>query len=88
MVTESLAEGEAATAPRTVGVGGAEEKRGKEEEADCKEEWEEEGGGGGGGKTRARGLVVRRTLKWHIPASLSLWLFLLSTGMTMFNSLH
>lgn len=85
--------GEAATAPRTLGVGGAEEEAEKEErEGGGGESRLQRGAGGGGGREwggRQESEAWRpgRTLKWCIPA-LSLWFFLLSTGMTMFNSLH
>lgn len=84
---------EAATASQTLGVGGAErEAEKKEGEGEGGENGLQKGAGGGGGNEGGRqepeAWCPGRTLKWHIPASLSLWLFILSTGMTMFNSLH
>lgn len=81
--------GEAAAASQTLGVGGAEEEEGEGGGGESGLQKGAGGGGGsGGGRQEPEACCPGRTLKWHIPASLSLWLFPLSTGMTMFNSLH
>ena len=81
--------GEAATAPRTLGVGGAEEEAEKEEREGGGGESRLQRGGGRewGGRQESEAWCPGRTLKWCVPAS-SLWFFLLSTGMTTFNSLR